>query len=884
MSLNFKLGDWEVYKASGYPAFITPFAVSCTLKFRELYGSTCDVAIVWEGKNFTWLFDTSQLITCAEKFLPVLEKKQWAVYDEWQQHTKKFTSLHYNLMQAELTKENVAQWAKNYFDSFCTQYAQSNFIEPLSYFFQVHASTLLPPDPHLLEYFGRPARVNYLTRFFKEIQDGKREEVLRKFHYINNDYTGPRPVDDSFLSSLCPTQNQQNPPENVPDHFRLVLNCLQITVTIQDVRKAQSILRALATFNQTKYDSLKWLTWEDILQGESLKEQRDHCIIHWTCDGTTLFTGKEYELLLRDFYKHILKIEKGITEVKGISASNGKIVGRAVLVNNVSQFHKVKEGDILITGMTRPEYIPVMKRSAAFVTDEGGLTSHAAIISREMKKPCVIGTRIATKVFKDGDIVEVDAEKGVIRKITKKHESTYRFLWGNKQSVLTLQWNALAFRDYRSNIWNQVDNIIQISHESRIRTFHSIKDLHSDERRGENILYENYMKKYFEEQTATLSQHSNFFMRLRSTGYKKLTNQELYDLVRLSLIWCAKTISFFRSSQEEGTKIAVNKLRVVYNEKEVSILLISPELDLVNRERMDWAKLVRLPYSSQAVIAHAYQYPWIVIMHHSFDEVEETLKQRFEFEKSHEFHADFKKEKIILREKQNILLNKNKKIGPLVRNLQRLVHSRMEVKSRFAGTDFYTIPLHKEIANRTGVDIKYLREYYLLEDFESLLLRNRRVSKNEITNRQKLVVCLWKSPDLIIKSGDEAIAIAKRELGDLYEVEKKYEVTGSVANSGKVHGVARILQANDVEQARKFRKNFKEGQILITQMTQPNIMDIASKAAAIVTDEGGMLSHAAIISRELHIPCIVGTFIATSNFDDGDIIEVDAEKGIVRKL
>ena len=164
------------------------------------------------------------------------------------------------------------------------------------------------------------------------------------------------------------------------------------------------------------------------------------------------------------------------------------------------------------------------------------------------------------------------------------------------------------------------------------------------------------------------------------------------------------------------------------------------------------------------------------------------------------------------------------------------------------------------------------------------MLRNIKVSNNEIIRRQKAIACLWKRPDIIITSGEEAIALAKKELGDLYEVEKQKEVKGSIANPGIVQGIARILQANDVEQARKFRKNFKEGQILITQMTQPNIMDIASKAAAIVTDEGGMLSHAAIISRELHIPCIVGTFIATSNFDDGDIIEVDAEKGIVRKL
>jgi len=58
-----------------------------------------------------------------------------------------------------------------------------------------------------------------------------------------------------------------------------------------------------------------------------------------------------------------------------------------------------------------------MKKAVAFVTDEGGITCHAAIISREMKKPCIIGTKIATRALKDGDLVEVDANKGVVRKV-----------------------------------------------------------------------------------------------------------------------------------------------------------------------------------------------------------------------------------------------------------------------------------------------------------------------------------------------------------------------------------------------------------------------------------------------------------------------------------
>ena len=66
--------------------------------------------------------------------------------------------------------------------------------------------------------------------------------------------------------------------------------------------------------------------------------------------------------------------------------------------------------------MTRAEHLPIMKKAAAIVTDEGGITCHAAIISREFNIPCIVGTQIASSLLKDGDLVEVDAEKGVVRK------------------------------------------------------------------------------------------------------------------------------------------------------------------------------------------------------------------------------------------------------------------------------------------------------------------------------------------------------------------------------------------------------------------------------------------------------------------------------------
>jgi len=120
-------------------------------------------------------------------------------------------------------------------------------------------------------------------------------------------------------------------------------------------------------------------------------------------------------------YKTIEEIkepEEDVTVgVKGFAACNGLVKGKAIVVKIVEDLSRVEKGDILITHMTTTNFVPILSKVAAIVTDEGGITCHAAIISREMNIPCVIGTRMATKAFNDGDLVEVDANKGIVRKL-----------------------------------------------------------------------------------------------------------------------------------------------------------------------------------------------------------------------------------------------------------------------------------------------------------------------------------------------------------------------------------------------------------------------------------------------------------------------------------
>lgn len=103
--------------------------------------------------------------------------------------------------------------------------------------------------------------------------------------------------------------------------------------------------------------------------------------------------------------------------LRGMAAFPGRVTGTARVVYHQGEFSKFRKGEILVTTMTHPEFVTIMRQAKAVVTDEGGILSHAAIVSRELGIPCIIGTKVATRVFKAGDRVEVDATRGVVRKL-----------------------------------------------------------------------------------------------------------------------------------------------------------------------------------------------------------------------------------------------------------------------------------------------------------------------------------------------------------------------------------------------------------------------------------------------------------------------------------
>lgn len=150
---------------------------------------------------------------------------------------------------------------------------------------------------------------------------------------------------------------------------------------------------------------------------EEAKERMKSCALLWWKGEYQVITGKDVEKLRYTILGDQKKLD--ITEFTGLCASVGKVRGKVKICKSSTEVGKVKKGDILVAIMTRPDYVIGMKKAAAIVTNEGGITCHAAIVSRELGIPCIIGTKIATNVLKDGDLIEVDANNGIVKILEK---------------------------------------------------------------------------------------------------------------------------------------------------------------------------------------------------------------------------------------------------------------------------------------------------------------------------------------------------------------------------------------------------------------------------------------------------------------------------------
>jgi phosphoenolpyruvate synthase/pyruvate phosphate dikinase len=267
----------------------------------------------------------------------------------------------------------------------------------------------------LMHYYDELERLDKKIQEFSKREVKNKEELKALIEEISEmfDYYATVYLIKTYSNYVLTEEVIEKQPELVKRAKSLVSRAMWFDMAKSLWKKASSILGL-------PEKTIKMLTLKEMLAyidtgavDSELAEKRFNGFL-WDIKTDKWYYGKDAD----EFFKQ-LGIETTISQdiIKGVVANKGKATGKVVVALGTVDFHKITKGCILVAHMTAPWYTPYIPKVKAIVTDEGGIGTHAAVISREFGIPCIIGTKIATKVLKDGDMVEVDADNGIVRKI-----------------------------------------------------------------------------------------------------------------------------------------------------------------------------------------------------------------------------------------------------------------------------------------------------------------------------------------------------------------------------------------------------------------------------------------------------------------------------------
>jgi phosphoenolpyruvate synthase/pyruvate phosphate dikinase len=269
----------------------------------------------------------------------------------------------------------------------------------------------------LFDFDHEPYAENYFLNEIKHIKNPRKEleEIKRLFANREKEFkkiiNGLRP--DKKFKNLLRFLKEHVFLRDYRDMIRQKLN-LELRRFYQEIGKRLG-LNIEQTAILTNDEIIKYLrAGKEFPQKEIRERERTYLLIQ-KGNKAEIYSGKKALAKARRELK-IGKL-KMVREIYGTIGSAGKAEGIVKIVYTNKDLHKVKQGDVIVAAMTRQDFVPAVRKAAALVTDEGSVTCHAAIIARELNKPCIVGTKNSTRIFHDGDSVEVDASKGIVRKL-----------------------------------------------------------------------------------------------------------------------------------------------------------------------------------------------------------------------------------------------------------------------------------------------------------------------------------------------------------------------------------------------------------------------------------------------------------------------------------
>ena len=449
-------------------------------------------------------------------------------------------------------------------------------------------------------------------------------------------------------------------------------------------------------------------------------------------------------------------------------------------------------------------------------------------------------------------------------------KNIYKFMWGQKQSAMLAEAMLLNFavNNHIFTITEKVDDVLREHKDGFSFIYFTEKVIEDSHYNGKHLLDIESAKEIL----GKIQEVKQNFLRFAETPKTDLLHS--FDEYKEHLLFIQKV---FRVSDPSTTTLVENKIREVLNDDEFITAITPVEIDLIQQEIIDFSTL-----ESDGFMKHIKTYPGNFCNIWSYEQMKSHLHKRM----SELNHSDLKMEidgllasKNGLSEKQEVIFNKYPHVESSCKLLQTLALTRLELKHCWAGAETLCLDFLKSIASKTELDFEMFMMSYNLTDTSQLLTEGKKLTSEEVEERLLYSVIHYKDKDLLYLFGQKA-----KDYFSFLNQNKSKDLKGLVANRGIARGKVKIINVEDLKQLEKDIIEFEKGEILVTTMTSPSMMPLAKKASAIVTNEGGICSHAAVIARELNIPCIVGTHDATKFLKTGDYIEVDAIMGTIKKI
>ena len=475
---DFKNTDWYIEELSGcLHVFYTPLysnMVTLSEEFPHYHKITIGIFRGDVG-NFIWKMSDCLRIG-QDIFQSLCQDEQFLdhYYRKWEKYYRELQSVFVEIDTLNLEKLSKTEFI-GVFNKFNLAYMKEYSIplvtNAFSFYAEKHLRELLADN--FTKYFSdlsAPTRRSFMTNSElslleiaslannKGIDDKSVKSVInehvKKFHWLENNYIKVKYLDKSFVVDEV-KKRLKNPEQKIEEikqgyqtakqrkedifkeitasqELKLLVESLDFFVHWQDQRKKASLealhcqYKLLDEIVRRTYYSLEEIQYtmyseiEDVLTEKLdklvLQDRRQKCVVYLRDDHQLHFhTGQEAQYIIDSIFPNT----DGIKELQGTVTSadvNNKIVqGEVSVVSTMNEAKSFKPGNILVTSMTRPDMISIMKQAKAVITNEGGVTCHAAVVSRELGIPCIIGTKVATKVLKNGYTVEMDLDKGTVK-------------------------------------------------------------------------------------------------------------------------------------------------------------------------------------------------------------------------------------------------------------------------------------------------------------------------------------------------------------------------------------------------------------------------------------------------------------------------------------